>query len=178
MYIKKIPQNKDNAWLQQGCCEFLVNELYEEFGYAAKVLVYVENSSGVCTDEELLNLSMGGYYGYGLQDDYVAFYHTFAYTKINNKTYYIDSTGITDDINDILGHFLNLDKEKIDGVKMRILDFKDPRDMQGNFWSTYWDENEKVNEDKTQFTKDFFEKHKKDLNVKLQLRKMRERDER
>ena len=108
--------------------------------------------------------------------------HAFAQATINGKNYYIDSTGITNNIEDVLQKW-DVSKTDFDRDDYMLIDFDNPADIRERFWSTYYDflgdddYDEFIDNAKTA-SENFVKEHKKDLDVKLQLRIMRERDER
>lgn len=189
MYIKRIPQTEENDCFQHGLCEFLANALHEEFNYPAIALVQIINERDDTTDDELLNMSYEEYseffdmtYDEDLEAT-VELYHVFSYMQRGNKTYYVDSTGITNNMNDILEHFGCKPPEGqsmedyMDWYNFRLVYVKDPQELEQHFWSSKYDCPE-ANTERRQEAQQFVKEHKRDLNVNLQLRKMRERDER
>ena len=183
MYIKKIPQTEENEWFQHGACEYLANALYEEFGYKIKALVQIDNLTETYTNKELLSMSLSEYGdSEACGEDTVVMIHAFAQATINGKNYYIDSTGITNNIEDVLQKW-DVSKTDLDRDDYMLIDFDNPADIRERFWSTYYDflgdddYDEFIDNAKTA-SENFVKEHKKDLDVKLQLKKKRERDER
>ena len=181
MYIKKIPETDKNEWFQHGACEYLANELYKEFGYRTKVLAFIDNYTKTYTDKELLAMSLSEYQDSDIcGEDSVVIVHAFAQTTIRGKTYYIDSTGITNNIEDIIKKWENA---PCGGHDFILIDFENPADIRNRFWSTYYDflgddDYDEFIDKAESASKDFVKEHKRDLDVNLQLKKRRERDER
>lgn len=190
MYIKKIPQSEENDCFQHGLCEYLVNALHEEFNYPTVALVQIINERDDIADDEILNMSYEEYSEFFDmtfdEDDFkeatVELYHAFSYVEKGNKIYYIDSTGITNDIKDILAHFGSKPAEgqsirdHLNWYNKRLLVFKNPEDMQKYFWSTKYDEDSYLHSERRKNAKAFVKEHKRELDVDLQLRKRRERE--
>lgn len=198
MYLSKIEQTEDNDHLQHGNCEFLARALFDEFGYSTIFVVDLVNdetdtSKGdlLRSDEELYVMSYWEHIDYG-QDygeafpdaevPYINICHCFGKAERDGKTYYIDSTGITDDINDILKNF-GLSEEKIenDGC-YDIFEYEDPYANEDYFWSTYYDWYGCVNfEEETEKeriipTAEFLDEHYDELNIDTVLERQREKE--
>lgn len=196
MYIHKIEQTNDNRVFQEGACEFLARELFDEFNYSTVFVVNFANPLHCVPDDRFLAMTPDEFNDFDawFQDrmnfdgDYAGPYaslcHCFGKTERDGKTYYIDSTGITDDINDILSNFgydmeyleeLAKDTELQDSVK--VIEMKDPYNNINSHWSTNvdaWcsdDELDAWNIERWRLSKKFIEKHRDELDIDKALSK-------
>lgn len=165
-----IERTEENDQFQYGNCEFLATEMNKHFGYKIMNLVRVFNDGSI-SNRELLSLNYDNYSEELEKDNSIECIHCFCSTVKDGKTYYIDSLGITDDINDILGRYdVTLeDLEDINTVKggTALIDFNYPDYLESCGWTTYFDENpydydfyDKTWEERTLPAIEFIEKYK------------------
>ena len=189
MYISKIKQTEESRHFQCGDCEFLATALHEQFGYDVVYLVAVWNETQYSTTEELLSMNPDQWddHEYLTEEckgvDEIDLIHSFAKTTIGGKDYYIDSTGITNDITDIYKNFM-ISKEEAAKEPYVLLVTSKPEEYQDKYWSTWRDHDfdyktgELIGPEKRhEWAVIFVKAHSKGLNVKRQLRKMQERDD-
>lgn len=145
MYITNIPENENqNIQFQRGNCEFLACAMHEVFGYPSKVLMKITHDTAEpLSNEKLLSMSYDEYGDYADEYDFedvdtVELIHCFSYFQRGSKTYYVDSHGITNNINDILRNWDITMKDVNDG-KYQIVDFQRPEEIKQYHWSTYHD---------------------------------------
>jgi hypothetical protein len=191
MYLHKIEQTNENDNLQHGNCEFLARELFNEFDYSTVFLVDYINDEREITREKLFGMDYQDYvdfnhdYYYRHPDEevpYVNIVHCFGKAEIDGEIYYIDSTGIADNINDILKNF-GFSLDKVDARDdMMIFELEDPHAIKDKFWSTYFDwygdddfEKETI-EQRVKPSKEFVEDHREELDIDKVLSKTKMKD--
>lgn len=154
MYITKIEKTKENRHFQEGNCEFLAAELNKTFGYKVMTLLSF-TADPTLSDIEMAKLSYNDSISrWQSLDDmgYIKFSHCFCSFEDNGKTYYVDSLGVTDDINDILKNFqANITRtpvyEKLDNIgefggskhEHILVEFDNAEEIKNYNWSTYYD---------------------------------------
>lgn len=156
LYVSRIPQINDIVQFQEGNCEFLACALNEEFGYKAHVILEFDNESNM-DNASYLHKDYKGIvkeYRKGTIDDCCCnISHVFCSFEKDGQIYYVDSTGITEDINDILKNFNYTEDDltivndfyddnelnKLEGGSL-LITMEDPHDIQNYHWSTKWDD--------------------------------------
>ena len=159
MYLTQIDPKGKNLQFQRGNCEFLACALHDAYDYQAIALVQVtRESKNPVSTEELLAMSYDEYSEYGDSCDFadsVNLIHCFSSFQLNDKTYYVDSLGITDDINDILRNF-DYFYQNAPRDDFQLISFENPHDIQQRHWSTFYD----------WFSDDDFEQQTEEYRVK------------
>ena len=154
MYLKKIEQTDINSHLLYEDSEFLATELHKKLKYDIEVLLEVwRYGDTLCDSNNIIFMSSYDYYNYHLQcltqgfkEDYVKLVHCYNHFEKDGPTYYVDSTGVTNDLNDILNNLgINRDMLSKSSYYHSYLFLKSPigESTKLYYWSTFnkWYEN-------------------------------------